>query len=443
MVVTGYAGQVSLAQLALAGAGGVHAQLASPRAGACPFPIAPLLAALVAAVVGVVIGLPALRLRGLTLGVVTLAFAYAIEAVWFRNTDIVGTSRRPGRRARRCSASTSASAPGHAFPRVEFGLVCLVVLVVVASASPPCAAARSGSAMLAVRANERSAAGVGVNVVRVKVAQLRPRLVHRRPRRQPARPTAAAWSRSTRSPRSAGLALLSTAYLAGVTSVWGGVLAGILASTGIVFVALDKWVDLGEWFAGHQRRPAHHHPDLPPRGPGVGRPPHRRPARRMAAGSPGRQGAEAREAAGGADGSLAVGPAPGARRARGPVPRPAAPPPPARPSTVEHLTVRYGGVVAVDDVSLRVEPRQIVGLIGPNGAGKTSVIDAITGFAPATGAIDARRHRRLDGMPPHARVRAGLARTFQSLELYDDLSRRGERQRRRLRHPPRRARRTR
>jgi sulfate-transporting ATPase len=86
------------------------------------------------------------------------------------------------------------------------------------------------------------------------------------------------------------------------------------------------------------------------------------------------------------------------------------------------LTVRYGGVVAVSDVSLRVEPGAIVGLIGPNGAGKTSVIDAVTGFAAA-----ARGAIRLDGQdlvgrPPHARVRAGLARTFQSLELYDDLS---------------------
>ena len=52
---------------------------------------------------------------------------------------------------------------------------------------------------------------------------------------------------------------------------------------------------------------------------------------------------------------------------------------------VDHLTVRYGGVVAVSDVSLRVEPGQIVGLIGPNGAGKTSVIGTVTGFAPRRG----------------------------------------------------------
>ena len=88
---------------------------------------------------------------------------------------------------------------------------------------------------------------------------------------------------------------------------------------------------------------------------------------------------------------------------------------------VEHLTVRYGGVVAVDDVSLQVDAGHVVGLIGPNGAGKTSVIDAVTGFAPATGTVELGG-RRLDGLAPHARVRAGLARTFQSLELYDDLT---------------------
>jgi ABC-type branched-subunit amino acid transport system ATPase component len=88
---------------------------------------------------------------------------------------------------------------------------------------------------------------------------------------------------------------------------------------------------------------------------------------------------------------------------------------------VDHLTVRYGGVIAVNDVSLRIRPGTIVGLIGPNGAGKTSVIDAVTGFVSASGAIDLGG-RQIDQFAPHARVRAGLARTFQALELYDDLS---------------------
>ena len=91
VVVTGYAGQVSLAQLTLAGVGG-FALAGITEGWGVPFPLAPLLAALITAIVGVIVGLPALRLRGLTLGVVTLALAYAIEAVWFRNGQFVTTA---------------------------------------------------------------------------------------------------------------------------------------------------------------------------------------------------------------------------------------------------------------------------------------------------------------------------------------------------------------
>jgi branched-chain amino acid transport system ATP-binding protein len=87
----------------------------------------------------------------------------------------------------------------------------------------------------------------------------------------------------------------------------------------------------------------------------------------------------------------------------------------------ESLTVRFGGVVANDAVSLGVAEGQVVGLIGPNGAGKTTFVDAITGYVPSTGSIE------LDGvdigtMRPHERARRGLVRTFQSLELFEDLS---------------------
>ena len=78
--------------------------------------------------------------------------------------------------------------------------------------------------------------------------------------------------------------------------------------------------------------------------------------------------------------------------------------------------------MAVDSVSLEVAPGEIVGLIGPNGAGKTTFIDAVTGFvAPQAGAIflgdeDVSRVR------PYKRARAGIVRTFQSLELFEDFS---------------------
>jgi branched-chain amino acid transport system ATP-binding protein len=86
------------------------------------------------------------------------------------------------------------------------------------------------------------------------------------------------------------------------------------------------------------------------------------------------------------------------------------------------LTVRYGGVVAVSAVDLAVPEGRVVGLIGPNGAGKTSMIDALTGYhLPAAGAV---RFAGVDitRVRAHERARRGLARTFQSVELFDDLT---------------------
>ena len=85
------------------------------------------------------------------------------------------------------------------------------------------------------------------------------------------------------------------------------------------------------------------------------------------------------------------------------------------------LSVRFGGVRAVDDVDVDVEEGQLVGLIGPNGAGKTTFVDAITGFVRYTGRVELDG-RDLGGMPPHERARLGLARTWQSTELFDDLT---------------------
>jgi branched-chain amino acid transport system ATP-binding protein len=85
------------------------------------------------------------------------------------------------------------------------------------------------------------------------------------------------------------------------------------------------------------------------------------------------------------------------------------------------LSVRFGGVRAVDDVDVVVEEGTLVGLIGPNGAGKTTFVDAILGFVRYTGRVELDG-RDLAGMAPHARARRGLARTWQSTELFDDLT---------------------
>jgi ABC-type branched-subunit amino acid transport system ATPase component len=88
---------------------------------------------------------------------------------------------------------------------------------------------------------------------------------------------------------------------------------------------------------------------------------------------------------------------------------------------LDHVGVRYGGVTALDDVSLTVTPGATLGLIGPNGAGKTTLINATTGIATlATGTI-ALGARRLNGIPPHRIARAGIARTYQNIRLFGAL----------------------
>ncbi len=88
---------------------------------------------------------------------------------------------------------------------------------------------------------------------------------------------------------------------------------------------------------------------------------------------------------------------------------------------ITDLRVTFGGLRAVDDLRLRVETGQLVGLIGPNGAGKTTTIDAITGFVPAGGEV-LFDGAPISGLPAHRRARRGLVRTWQSLELFDDLT---------------------
>jgi len=88
---------------------------------------------------------------------------------------------------------------------------------------------------------------------------------------------------------------------------------------------------------------------------------------------------------------------------------------------VQELTVRFGGVTAVDNVTANVEEGQFVGLIGPNGAGKTTFIDAVTGLVGAQGSVKFGGDE-IAKIPAYKRIRAGLGRTFQSLELFEDLT---------------------
>ena len=86
------------------------------------------------------------------------------------------------------------------------------------------------------------------------------------------------------------------------------------------------------------------------------------------------------------------------------------------------LTVTFGGLNANDNVDIEVTKGSFVGLIGPNGAGKTTFIDAITGFVPTSAGLAIFDGHDLTDLKPHERAQLGLVRTFQSLELFEDLS---------------------
>ncbi|WP_326535710.1 ABC transporter ATP-binding protein [Pseudorhodoferax sp.] len=96
----------------------------------------------------------------------------------------------------------------------------------------------------------------------------------------------------------------------------------------------------------------------------------------------------------------------------------------ASPATLqlEQVSVRYGGVQALQDVSLRIAPGRVYGLIGPNGAGKSTTINVIAGFTQASSGRVRFQGSDIGAWAPHQRARAGLARTFQNLALFGSMT---------------------
>jgi branched-chain amino acid transport system ATP-binding protein len=89
---------------------------------------------------------------------------------------------------------------------------------------------------------------------------------------------------------------------------------------------------------------------------------------------------------------------------------------------VHDVTVRFGGVTAVDGASLSVRGGRVTGLIGPNGAGKTTLFNVISGLQPAQRGAVVFRGKNLRHMPPSGRSKAGIGRTFQRLEAFGSLT---------------------
>ncbi|AEF43348.1 Sulfate-transporting ATPase [Serratia sp. AS12] len=89
---------------------------------------------------------------------------------------------------------------------------------------------------------------------------------------------------------------------------------------------------------------------------------------------------------------------------------------------VEGLSMRFGGLLAVNNVALELNEGEIVSLIGPNGAGKTTVFNCLTGFYRPTGGTIKLRDRHLEGLPGQTIARMGVVRTFQHVRLFREMT---------------------
>jgi branched-chain amino acid transport system ATP-binding protein len=90
--------------------------------------------------------------------------------------------------------------------------------------------------------------------------------------------------------------------------------------------------------------------------------------------------------------------------------------------SARNVSLAFQGLVAVDHVSIEVEPRTIVGIIGPNGAGKTTFFNLLTGFYRPTAGEIWFEGKRIDGLPLHRIARAGISRTFQNIRLFSNMT---------------------
>jgi branched-chain amino acid transport system ATP-binding protein len=89
---------------------------------------------------------------------------------------------------------------------------------------------------------------------------------------------------------------------------------------------------------------------------------------------------------------------------------------------VDGVTVRFGGLTALDDVSLRVEPGEVLGVIGPNGAGKTTLFNVVCGFLTPQAGVLRWRGKQVDGLRPHQLAGLGISRTLQGVGLFAGMS---------------------
>jgi ABC-type branched-subunit amino acid transport system ATPase component/ABC-type branched-subunit amino acid transport system permease subunit len=397
VVVTGYAGQLSLAQYAMAGFG---AWVAGRLVAVYQIPFLLGLAAGIAAAVplGMIFALPAVRTRGINLAIVTLGLGTAIELMLFNNGNYTGGIHgTPVGNPSLFGFEISSIRYPARYGIFVLGMALLAV-VLVANVRR----GRSGRRLIAVRTNERAAASLGINIVAAKLfafafasalAALGGILLA-------FRLTSVSYQSFTNftSITYAGLSLVG-----GVGHLLGAFVGAMMATAGFNQEVMEStWSGVGEYvqlISGIAiLLVVLYNPD------GVAAEwarTHRTLKRTKKFGeSYFIKLADVSEKVEAGD-YQRVDP---------------------KQLIVEDLTVRYGSVTAVDHVGFTIEPGTICGLIGPNGAGKTSLIDALTGFTSTAegrvrvGDVD------ITSMGATGRVQSGMARSFQSLELFDDTT---------------------
>ena len=400
VAVTGFAGQLSLSQYVLAGVGALVAARMAESWG-WSFLLALLGAIAVTAILGALVALPALRTRGMNLAIVTFGLATVIFALVLNNSDYTGGDS--GIRV------PSPSLFGWNIDPIRhpgrYAFVILVLLFMVALALCNVRRSAVGRQLAALRSNERAAAAVGINVyvskvygfvVGASIAALAGVLAGFRNANVVANQFAVFPS----------INVVAVTVVGGVGSVGGAVLGATLMQSGVAaellrgFHGLDRYLPLaGGVILLHLVTSGH---DLFEMNVHI--------VRRIGRGM-----------------KRAF------MRQPGPMPAPAdalAPQPiedvhervVPKVLEIQHMTVRFGGVVAVNDVSLEVRPGEVHGLIGPNGAGKTTVIDGIAGFVRLREGRVILDGKDLSRRSPRRRALSGVARSFQSLELFDDLT---------------------
>jgi ABC-type branched-subunit amino acid transport system ATPase component/branched-subunit amino acid ABC-type transport system permease component len=397
VVLLGYAGQLSLAQFALGGVAAFAAVHLIDGAG-LSFPVAALLAVLITLPVGVLLALPALRTRGIDLAVVTLGVAVSLSAIVFASSSLTG-----GALGMPTGPRTIFGWDFNAIQYPErYALVVFVLFVLCAIVAANLRRGIAGRRLIAVRTNERAAAALGISVFAAKLYAFAVAAVF------------AATGGIMLAFKDQMLTLSSIEPLQSILAVAYAVVGGVGFVIGPIFGSLLVAGSIGSWIL----ESIFHNPD---------------PAWLSIIGGVSvlvlvvfnQNGMVSAHI----DQALWVG-----RKLRGLVRRgvikpDAAPTEVAVSGTrskvpeatldVRNLTVRFGAVTAVKDASLTVSAGEVVGLIGPNGAGKTTAIDAITGFVPAADGTIGLDGENVSRWAAHRRARAGISRSFQSLELFE------------------------